>query len=351
MSQPTVSAGLAHGFLSYAATLGANEGELSTAAGIDAAQLDDPDNRVALSAYIKLVRTAKKMTGEPGLPLLFAEAIDLSECSVVGLLSNAAETMMDAAAQLNRYGRLVVEVDVGDGPRFTYEPRNGAMWMIDQRRSPNDFYELTESTITRLITGPRRFLPRPHVLEVHVTHPEPAHRDVYDAIWRCPISFNAPWNAMRMDHTIATHRVRLEPRYVFGVLSKHADQLLKELAASKAARGRVESLIMPILHTGDISMDAIAARIGQSRRTLYRNLKEEGVTYEQVLDELRHKLALHYLEGRRVSVNETAYLVGFSEPAAFSRAFKRWTGKSPREFQPARVAAPEGLPVSQTPAD
>jgi AraC-like DNA-binding protein len=236
---------------------------------------------------------------------------------------------MDAAAQLNRYGQLVVEVDVGNGPRFTYEPRDGAMWMIDQRRSPNDFYELTESTITRLITGPRRFLPRPHVLEVHVTHPEPAHRDVYDAIWCCPIQFSAPWNAMRMDHTLATHRVRLEPQYVFGVLSKHADQLLKDLAASKTTRGRVESLIMPILHTGDISMDAIAARIGQSRQTLYRNLKEEGVTFEQVLDQLRHKLALHYLEGRRVSVNETAYLVGFSDPSVFSRAFKRWTGKSP----------------------
>jgi AraC-like DNA-binding protein len=76
-------------------------------------------------------------------------------------------------------------------------------------------------------------------------------------------------------------------------------------------------------------MDAIAAKMGQSRQTLYRNLKDEGVTFEQVLDDLRHRLALHYLEGKRVSVNETAYLVGFSDPSAFSRAFKRWTGHSP----------------------
>jgi AraC-like DNA-binding protein len=48
------------------------------------------------------------------------------------------------------------------------------------------------------------------------------------------------------------------------------------------------------------------------------------------LDQLRHKLALHYLKGKKISVNETAYLVGFSEPGAFSRAFKRWTGSSPR---------------------
>lgn len=79
-----------------------------------------------------------------------------------------------------------------------------------------------------------------------------------------------------------------------------------------------------------VDMSEIAQRLGLSRQTLYRNLKAEGVTFEQVLDELRHKLALHYLNGKKVSVNETAYLVGFSDPAAFSRAFKRWTGTSPR---------------------
>jgi AraC-like DNA-binding protein len=68
-----------------------------------------------------------------------------------------------------------------------------------------------------------------------------------------------------------------------------------------------------------------------SRQALYRNLKAEGVTFEQVLDELRHRMALQYLAGKRVSVHETAYLLGFSDATAFSRAFKRWTGRSPRE--------------------
>ena len=86
-------------------------------------------------------------------------------------------------------------------------------------------------------------------------------------------------------------------------------------------------------------MDAIAGKMGLSRPTLLRRLKAEGVTFEQVLDELRHKLALHYLSGKKTSVNETAYLVGFSEPASFSRAFKRWTGTSPSEMRAGKLEA------------
>ena len=113
-------------------------------------------------------------------------------------------------------------------------------------------------------------------------------------------------------------------------MSARAEKLLKSLEMSKTMRGRVENLLIPILHTGEASMDTIARKLGLSRQTLFRKLKAEGVTFEQVMDELRQKLALHYLNRKKVSVNQTAYLVGFSEPAAFSRAFKRWTGSSPR---------------------
>jgi AraC-like DNA-binding protein len=135
------------------------------------------------------------------------------------------------------------------------------------------------------------------------------------------------------DERWLTHRNTHSSKYVFGVLSAHAEALLKDLENSKSTRGRVENGLMPILHTGDASVDIIAKKLGFSRQTLFRRLKAEGATFEKVLDELRHKMALHYLSGKKVSVNETAYLVGFSEPAAFSRAFKRWTGSSPRTMR------------------
>lgn len=95
-------------------------------------------------------------------------------------------------------------------------------------------------------------------------------------------------------------------------------------------RREVEQRIEVYLETGNVGIDRVAADMGLSRQTLYRRLKEESVTFEDLLDRLRHRLALRYLQEDRLSVKATSYRLGFSDPAAFSRAFKRWTGIPPR---------------------
>lgn len=331
----TVGAGLARGLVRLAVAKGADASELARRSGIALADLEDQDNRVHMPCYIALMRAAKELTGDPALALHYGEEVDLSELSITGLIMNASETMGDAFLQMNRFGRLAIEVEgVAPGEsRFRMLADHRGVWLMDTRANPNDFPELTEVTFARMACHPRRFLPRSHFLEVHVTHPEPPYRSEYERIFQCPVVFNAEWNAWRGDPELAGYRVQLQPRYVFGVLSEKAEQLLKELESARTMRGKVESLLMPILHTGDIGMDAIALKLGVSRQTLFRRLKAEDVTFEKLLDDLRHRLALSYLAGKKTSVNETAYLVGFSDPAAFSRAFKRWTGKSPSEMR------------------
>lgn len=335
METLTVGAGLARGLVAIAVKRGAHAEELARKAGVSLADLQDQDSRIAMANYIALMRAAKELTGDPAIALHYGEEVDLGDLSIAGLIMNASETMGEAFIQMNRFGRLAIEVEgVAPGERrFRHVVDARGVWLVDDRANPNDFPELTEVTFARMCCQPRRFLPRPHFLEMHVTHPEPAHRAEYDRIFQCPIVFNAEWNAWRGDPELSAHRVQLHPKYVFGVLSDRAEALLKDLEDSKTTRGRVESLLLPILHTGDIGMDAIATKMAVSRQTLFRRLKAEDATFERVLDDLRHRLALHYLSGRKTSVNETAYLVGFSDPAAFSRAFKRWTGKSPSEMR------------------
>ncbi len=334
MTERTVAAGLARGLTRFAVSKGANEAVLLAQAGIDPADLADQDNRVPFANYVTLMRQAKRLTGDEALGLHYGEFNDFNEISVVGLIASASETMLDALLQLNRYNSLVIEVET-DSTRFKLERINGVLWLFDTRRNPNDFYELTESTFARMSVGARIFTQTPLVHEVHVTHPRPSYASEYQRVFQVPVTFSAAKNAVALTDAWATTRVAQQPRYVFGILSEHADKLLLALNASKTTHGRVESLLMPVLHTGDVSMDKIAETMAMSRQTLFRKLKDEGTTFEKVLDDLRHKLALHYLSGKKVSISETAYLVGFSEAAAFSRAFKRWTGKSPSEMRKA----------------
>jgi len=324
--------------MELAVSKGASRKVLAERSRIDPEELQDQDNRIPLAKYIALMRAGKELCNDPALALHFGEAFDFAELSIIGLIARASESWADAFTQLNRFARLAVEVDLGTADRFQLERNGGELWMVDTRQNPNDFPELTESAFARMVCMERRYAGETQFTKaVHVTHAEPVYRAEYDRIFRMPVVFESDKNALVSTDGWLTHRTAHSSRYVFGILSAHAEALLERLESSKSTRGRVESVLMPILHTGEASMDTVAGKLGLSRQTLFRRLKAEGVTFEKVLDELRHKMALHYLSGKKVSVNETAYLVGFSEPAAFSRAFKRWTASSPRAWRASRM--------------
>ncbi|WP_447724907.1 helix-turn-helix transcriptional regulator [Sphingomonas koreensis] len=112
-----------------------------------------------------------------------------------------------------------------------------------------------------------------------------------------------------------------------------AREIQRRRAGRQSVRREVERHIEPLLASGAARIDRVASGMGCSRQTLYRRLKAEGLTFEQILDALRHRHALKLMRHRELSVKEAAYQLGFSDPAAFSRAFKRWTGQSPAGFR------------------
>jgi AraC-like DNA-binding protein len=338
MSQATIGAGYPRAMLEFAASKGADRQALLQKAGISAEALSQQDNRVPVSNYVALLKAAAELTGDPAINLHFGQAVRMQEISIVGLICEACETTIDVGRQLNRYAALVV--DDGEEPATLMRGvlRDGGFWIEGPADVFTDNPLIAEAEIARLVWNARVMFARSAEFErlkfpriVHFKHAEPGYSAEYERVFQCPVVFGSHWNAMQIDPEFLALKQPPVNRYVFGVLSDRAEALLESLRASKTTRGRVESLLMKTLHTGDANMDMIASELGVSRRTLYRQLKGEGATFEQVLDALRHKLALHFLSGKKVSVNETAYLVGFSDPAAFSRAFKRWTGQSPRE--------------------
>jgi AraC-like DNA-binding protein len=121
-------------------------------------------------------------------------------------------------------------------------------------------------------------------------------------------------------------------RSLFGEMAKVARKR-SDRHGENSFRRRVEAELELRLAEGEIRIESVARALGCSRQTLYRRLKAEGLTFEQVLDGLRRRHALTLVRDLTLPVKEIAWRVGFSDPAAFSRAFKRWSGKSPQAFR------------------
>jgi AraC-like DNA-binding protein len=345
MSNPTVAAGYPKAFLDFAVSRGADRRTLIARSQLRPEDLKDQDNRIPLANYLALLKAGIKLCNEPALSLLFGEAVRLQDISLVGLFGVAFDNVEEVRRQVNRYAPLTLDADDGgtaDAAEFVRE--NGDVWL----KSTSDIYIanplLTEAAFARSVCGARalaasmpNFANLSFPKAIRFTHAEPSYRAEYDRIFGVPLFFGSHMNALLVDEAILNMELPRTNPYLSEVLSARAEELLKSLEMSKTMRGRVENILIPILHTGEASMDMTAVKLGLSRQTLFRKLKAEDTTFEKVLDELRYKLALHYLNGKKVPVNQTAYLVGFSEPAAFSRAFKRWTGSSPRMIRASKV--------------
>jgi AraC-like DNA-binding protein len=345
MPNPTIAAGYPKALLDFAVSRGADRQLLIERSQIRLDDLQDQDNRVPLANYMALLQAGIELCNEPALSLLFGEAVKLQDISLVGLIGVAFDNVESIRRQVNRYAPLTLDADDGgtaDAVEFVRE--NGDVWL----KFNSDIYTanplLTESGFARNVCGARalaasmpNFANVSFPKAIRFTHAAPSYRAEYDRIFGVPLFFGSHMNALLIDEALLNMKLPRTNPYLSEIMSARAEELLKSLEMSKTMRGRVENLLIPILHTGEASIGLIAVKLGLSRQTLFRKLKAEGITFEKVLDELRHHLALHYLNGKKVPVNQTAYLVGFSEPAAFSRAFKRWTGSSPRMMRASKV--------------
>ncbi|MEC3863163.1 AraC family transcriptional regulator ligand-binding domain-containing protein [Mesobacterium sp. TK19101] len=337
MSQPMMAAGFVAAFLDYAVEQGAPRGALLAACGLGDHDLADQDNRVPVAAYQALIAAATNATGDTAILLRHTLNSRLEMMSVVGQIVHSSASLPHSIEQLNRYLHLMAESDALAGrDRFELLQDRGEVWIVDHLPVQGPEYIGLEASFARFISEFRRSFPdQVFALEMEVTYPPPPHVAEYPDLFRIPVRFNASRNALRIDPVWLTEHTEFEPgnAYAFGVFTRHADALLSKLKRSDTIRDRIEAQMLPDLHQGSLSMDKIARDLGMSRQTLYRRLKDEGVTFAQIHDDLRHRMACDYLTARKVSVNETAYLLGFSEASSFVRAFRRWTGQSPSAYR------------------
>ncbi|HET9831018.1 MAG TPA: helix-turn-helix transcriptional regulator, partial [Vicinamibacterales bacterium] len=149
----------------------------------------------------------------------------------------------------------------------------------------------------------------------------------------CPIQTGAPWDGAQIARVNWDLPLRRRDPVLRQVLQRHADEVLARLPSRRGIALEVQRALSSPAALADARVDTLARRLGMSSRSLQRRLSAEGVSFQSLLDEARKEAAARYVAESTLSLAEVAYLIGYSEPAPFHRAFKRWYGATPDQFR------------------
>jgi len=308
-----------------------------TALGLDPAGPGEAGARVPNRVVAAMFERALELTGDPAVGIRVGQRSEARHFFVIGYTWLASATLAEAMSKLLRYEAIL---DSGE-TALSLEREGGSLVLSERYPKPDDYpgklrvdNEIASVLkMCRLSTG-RDVLPRK--LEVYL--PADAPTDVYAPLVRGPVQRSKTRTALHFDPADLEAPLAGSIPDVVEATSRIADRYLGTLDDSKVAH-QVRAQLVQMLPSGAVDQEKVAARLYRSASTLQRQLSAEGTSYRDVLDDTRCELAQAYLRDGRHSQTETAFLVGFSDQSNFSRAFRRWTGKSPGEYRKAAQAS------------
>jgi AraC-like DNA-binding protein len=191
---------------------------------------------------------------------------------------------------------------------------------------------------TVLRVGLHHFAPDERLVAARFAFPQPAYLDRYQATFRCPLDFDQPDNALVFHASILDRRQAYTDKVMETELRKTADAMLGSMSAPSYAE-RLRLLLRQERDLCNLETERIAHTLGVSVRTLRRRLSREGVSLAELVEQVCNDIACTELRRPGATVREVAERLGYSEPSAFHRAFKRWTGETPKSFRQAASAS------------
>lgn len=322
---PTQPSSTLRVFVSGLARLGYNTASLLLAAGVTAAQLDDPDERIPCTSIPAVIGEAMRSRPMSNLGIKVAAETPIGAFQLLDYLIVTCESVSQGMRQLARYLRLSeapfsVEIHDAEDPirlvfvgiqeSFTAEFEIGLA-----------IFHLRRETESRL---------RPEY--VGFTH-RPEDIGEAEHLLGCPVRTQAPWVGVALSRQSWELPLRRRDAGLQSVLLRNAEEVAARLPETNAVVADLRRMLMTRLAQGKSDMESVARSTATSVRSLQRRLAAAGTSYQELLDSTRREAAGRYLADRALSVSEVAYLLGYSEPAAFHRAFKRWHGSTPQEFR------------------
>jgi len=304
--------------------------------GVNASAPFDPNTRISYHKADRIMAIAAKQSGDPFFGLRESEYFLPSHIGPLGFAWLASSSLRVALERLQRYIKVINETTrIG-----LLDEKGTVVVSIDTTESSESAFHRDGSYLA-VLTKMCQFVCGSQWSPQRITlaHPEPADSAYYFSLFRCPVEFGASENSLSFDARQADEILTGSNEQ----LAQLNDHIVVRYLASQSRSdivNRVKAAILENLGEGNISEASVAVGLHMSARSLNRKLKSENTSFKTLLLEIRTELANQYLNDATLTLTEISYLLGFSEVSSFSRAYRRWTGRSPsasRRVQPGKM--------------
>jgi AraC-like DNA-binding protein len=330
-SDPGVSTVSSRALCESCDRLGLDVTQLLAAAGLARSVVYDPDARIEREQAWALWGEAFARSGDPDLALHAVEALDFGAYKVLDFLAANAPTLGEGLQRIAAYFHLV---DAGTLLSAHEGPDSIKFRMTPADPSTTQPRPVVEYTLAAIVLRTRAACGEAYPLQhVDVAYPRPESDAEHRRIFGCPVGFGRPVSELSLAPEVWARPVVGAQPALFEILEEHARQRSEQASTAVTIASQVRDLLAEELRGGEPTLKRIGKRLAMSERALQRRLKEHGSSFGELLDAVRAELARAYLKEATVSIGEVGYLLGFDDQSSFSRAFKRWTGASPRAYR------------------
>lgn len=291
------------------------------------------EEHVDVGVYLDVWQRALAQIPDAAFALRASSAFQLEELEIFGFLAISCKTLGEAydktAAVRALYcvgARWEMQNDAS-ATRVIWYPWPGDVNDAGYRAAMDYSVADMASAIRRL----GRSEPRP--IAVNLAHRAPSDPSAFVAHYGVAPTYGSA--LYELVYAPGTHELAIASfnSKLRDYFEEECRQLVDKIGADTGIAEQVRKKLIPLMDGGDTSVEKVAKTLGMSARSLQRRLSDEGTGYNDLLTEIRAEFAKRYLARKTISASEVAYLLGFTEPPAFFKAFKRWTGMTPREFQ------------------
>lgn len=299
--------------------------------GITDNLLNAPDARISIPRFMRLGRAAIGLTGTPNLGLVMGEQTRPIDAGLSGLAAMSAPTAGQGLETIITYSLLNSRNSRGH-PHYEVERHRACFYSIRPYNIYNFF--VVDSVMAGWTQFLRRMSGHDDVLEhVYIEYPDQGEKAAFEAWFRCPVTFGAKENSIELRADIATAPSAQHQPAMHRALIQQCETQLKRIRGGWTVIDQVREKLTPMLDGHSPSLEDVAAELGTAPWTLQRQLNAQGSRFKDLLDETRRDLAADYVLETRLNFAEVAWILGFSGPPAFHKAYRRWFGLSPGDHR------------------